>query len=433
MKRAVIIAIAFITILSVVVLAEDPGAAMLPDTGMPSPSDASAAPALPADANAAPALPDDSNAAPALPADSNAAPALPADSSAVQADANSSLPDANSLPGANGAAPADVNPAQPADANPAQQAGANASLSADANASLPGDANGSISADANLTLPGEDNGAQQVTPQASGTDNQSATNSINAAPEGKEDANIMFNSDSGSGGVSPQQGASAKGANAGSAKKAVHAFPEYLAVPLTNDLRVMDKKTGELGETDSLKRYMDWTVSSSSQMKKQHAPDNTEDLNAYTAWVTRKGDNGIGESLTLHFDPVYFAAMQEGGVNSVKITGLKIINGYNKSHDDWFNNDRVRTMKIYHNNRPFCNIRLYDTTNWQEITFKTPMIIRPDDKIKAVITDYFEGYKYPNACITEFLPVGQPNGTVVGADYLNGKSKAIIRNGGMFD
>jgi hypothetical protein len=77
MKRAVIIAIAFITILSVVVLAEDPGAAMLPDTGMPSPSDASAAPALPADANAAPALPDDSNAAPALPADSNAAPALP--------------------------------------------------------------------------------------------------------------------------------------------------------------------------------------------------------------------------------------------------------------------------------------------------------------------------------------------------------------------
>jgi hypothetical protein len=392
MKRAVIIAIAFITILSAMVLAENPGAAMLPDTGMPSPSDASAAPALPADSNAAPALPADSN-----------------------------------------AAPADVNPAQPANANPAQQAGANASLSADTNAALTGNANGSVSADTNLNISAGDNGAQQVTPQTSVTDNQSATNSINAAPVGKQDANVMFNSDTGSGGVSPQQGASVNGAKAGSAKKAVHAFPEYLAVPLTNDLRVMDKKTGELGETDSLKRYMDWTVTSSSQMTKQHAPADTEDLNAYTAWVTRKGDNGIGESLTLKFDPIYFSAMEEGGVDSVKVTGLKIINGYNKSHDDWFNNDRVRTMKIYHNNRPFCNIRLYDTTNWQKITFKTPMIIRPGDKIKAVITDYFEGYKYPNACITEFLPVGQPNGTVVGADYMNGKSKAIIRNGGMFD
>lgn len=406
MKRAIIIAIAFISILSFASFAEEPGAAMLPDTGMPSPSDTNAA--QPADTSAAPALPADASAATELPSDSE----LPAETGAAQA-SNTNMP-------------------QPADVNPAQ-AGAEASISADAGASLPGEANGSISADANLTLPGEDNGAQQVTPEASGAGDQTATNSINAAPDGKNEASVMFNTDTGNGPAAPQQGTQSGTAKAGQAKTAAYVFPEYLAVPMTNDLRVMDSKTGELGQTDSLKRYMDWTVTASSQMKKDHPAADTEDLNAYTAWVTRKGDHGIGQSLTLKFDPIYFAAMEEGGVNSVKVTGLKIINGYNKSHEDWFNNARVRTMKIYHNGRPFCNIRLYDTTNWQKITFNRPMIIRPGDKIKAVITDYFEGYKYPNACITEFLPVGEPNGRVIGSDYMNGKSKAVIRNGGMFD
>jgi hypothetical protein len=309
--------------------------------------------------------------------------------------------------------PGDANAAMPGDANAAMPGDANAAMPGDANAAMPGDANAAMPGDANAAMPGD------------------ATNSISAAPAGKENANIMFNSNSAN--TAPTQVLALPKTGTSAGTKAHHAFPKYKAVPMTNDLRVMDKKTLELGQTDSLKRYMDWRVVCSSQMKKKHGPANTEDLNAGTAWVTRKGDNGIGQSLTLVFDPIYFAAIQEGEVNSVKITGLKIINGYNRSHDDWFNNDRVRTMKIYHNKKPFCDIELYDTTNWQTITFKTPMIIKPGDKLKAVITDYFEGYKYPNACITEFLPVGKPNGTVVGADYMDAKDKTSIRNGGMYD
>ena len=220
------------------------------------------------------------------------------------------------------------------------------------------------------------------------------------------------------------------------AKKApapVKPLPKYKAVPYTNDLRIMDAKTGELGQVDTLHRYMDWRVKSSTSMeKKKHFPSDTNDLNAYTAWVENKDGYGEGESLTLYMDPIYFSAIEEGGVDSVKCTGLKIINGYNKSHEDWFNNSRVKIMKIYQNNKPFCLIELYDSTNWQDIKLKKPMMIKPGDTIKAKIVEVFEGYKYANAAITEFLLVGKPGGTVIGYDQMNGKSMTNVRNGGMY-
>lgn len=210
-------------------------------------------------------------------------------------------------------------------------------------------------------------------------------------------------------------------------------LPKYKAVPYTNDLRVMDKNTGELGQVNTLRRVMDWSVKASSSMaNKNHNPADTRDLNAYTAWVENKDGYGEGESLTLHMEPIYFSAIQEGEVNSVTCTGLKIINGYNKSHEDWFNNSRVKIMKIYQNKKPFCLIELYDSTNWQDITFKKPMKIKPDDVIKAEIVEVFEGYKYPNAAITEFLLVGHPAGQIVGYDQMNGQTMTNVRNGGMY-
>jgi hypothetical protein len=209
-------------------------------------------------------------------------------------------------------------------------------------------------------------------------------------------------------------------------------LPKYKAVPYTNELRIMNKETGELGQVDSLRRYMDWSVESSSVMKKKHSPENTKDLNAYTAWVEGKDGYGEGESLTLNLDPIYFAAIEEGEVDSVKCTGLKIINGYNKSKDDWFNNSRVKIMKIFHNNRPFCTIELYDSTNWQDIYFKKPMILKPGDTVRAKIVEVFEGYKYANAAITEFLLVGGPSKEVVGAQQMNGESMTNVRNGGLY-
>lgn len=334
--------------------------------------------------------------------------------------ANGSLPDMSPNSGDSGAFPGDTN-TFPGDT----VAASSVSNTADAGTIPQETAQGS---NVNATAPPE------MGAMPGDTDFPGGSNDISAAPAGKEDANVMFSGD-----MKDQKGAQAKASAPGSSavkkpKAAEHAgIPSYKAVPMTNELRIMDKKSGKLGQTESLKRYMGWATESSSQMKDEHNPINTEDLNAYTAWVVNKGDDGLGEYLKLVFDPIYFASIQEGEVSSVKITGLKIINGYNKSHDDWFNNARVRTMKIYHNKTVFCNIELYDTTNWQEIFFKKPMIIKPGDTMKAVITDYFEGYKYPNACITEFLPVGKPNGTVVGADYMNGKSKMNVRNGGMYD
>lgn len=211
------------------------------------------------------------------------------------------------------------------------------------------------------------------------------------------------------------------------------ALPKYKAVPYTNDLRVMDKNTGELGQVDTLRRLMDWAVEASSSMtKKNHNPMDTRDLNAYTAWVENKDGYGEGESLTLYMDPIYFSAIQEGGVDTLNCTGLKVINGYNKSKEDWFNNSRVKIMKIYKNNKPFCMVELYDSTNWQDIKFKKSMKIRPDDVIKAEIIETFEGYKYPNAAITEFLLVGKPAGEITGYDALNGQSMTNVRNGGMY-
>lgn len=292
---------------------------------------------------------------------------------------------------------------------------------------------GDISLDAALP-PGENPGAPAQVPQD--MPNPAPENPAVQDPAGMD----MSGMDQISGNnAAPQQAAPAINNTALKQEKvkAVPAekqgLPKYKAVPYTNDLRIMDKKTGALGQVDTLKRYMDWAVEASSSMeKKNHRPMDTNDLNAYTAWVENKDGYGEGESLILYLDPIYFSAIQEGEVNAVKCTGLKIINGYNKSHEDWFNNSRVKIMKIYHNKKPFCLIELYDSTNWQDITFKKPIIIKPDDVIKAEVVEVFEGYKYPNAAITEFLLVGKPNGQIIGYDQLNGKSMANVRNGGMY-
>ncbi len=292
---------------------------------------------------------------------------------------------------------------------------------------------GSISTDASQAMPdipgtpgGTPQDPGQLMPDNSGAPEQGAT--------GLEGMDQM----PGDTAAQPQTVTAQKQSKPAPAAKKVPApvkppLPKYKAVPYTNDLRIMDAKTGELGQVDTLHRYMDWRVKASTSMeKKKHFPTDTNDLNAYTAWVENKDGYGEGESLTLYMDPIYFSAIEEGGVDSVKCTGLKIINGYNKSHEDWFNNSRVKIMKIYQNNKPFCLIELYDSTNWQDIKFKKPMMIKPGDTIKAKIVEVFEGYKYANAAITEFLLVGKPGGSVIGYDQMNGKSMTNVRNGGMY-
>jgi hypothetical protein len=443
MKKKLFLLVLILFVPSFVIFADDP--AVMPDgTLMESGITGQAAP--PADNGAAlmPAAPGADNSLPgmeAMPGDSGTFPGDTAANPANQAPAqvtpdNSGVPGMEAMPGETGAAmmpggdigaSAGGNITAPGGNASAQVdigagTGANGSSQVDigANASLPGD---------NGALPGADMGAAPGDASLPGM-----TGDISAAPAGKEDANVMFSgTNNPQAGTAPQQAVTASGKPGTAKAKAKAVTPSYKAVPMTNDIRVMDKTTGELGQTESLKRYMGWGVECSSKMKPKHGASNTADLNAYTAWVVNKGESGMGQYLKLVFDPIYFAAIQEGEVNSVKITGLKIINGYNRSHDDWNNNARVRTMKIYHNKSLFCKIELYDTTNWQEIFFKKAMIIKPGDTMKAVITDYFEGYKYPNACITEFLPVGKPNGVVVGSEYMDGQPKTNVRNGGMYD
>ncbi|MCE5301426.1 MAG: hypothetical protein LLG37_11240 [Spirochaetia bacterium] len=213
------------------------------------------------------------------------------------------------------------------------------------------------------------------------------------------------------------------------AEKAVvkKGLPKYKAVPLTNDIRPMTRD-GKLGQVESLARYMDWGYEASSTMKKQHKASNLKDSNITTAWVEGKDDYGIGESVTFLMDPVYFAPIHEGEVEAVNWTGFKVINGYNKSKEDWTNNSRVKLMKIYLNKKAVCRIELYDTTNWQTVTFPKAIRVKPGDRIKCVIEDAYEAYMYPNIAMSEFILTGEPEYELVGEAQIDGHSRLGKRN-----
>lgn len=145
-------------------------------------------------------------------------------------------------------------------------------------------------------------------------------------------------------------------------------------------------------------------VSASSSLKSQgennYEPKNAHDLNYKTAWVEGVDGYGIGEYLLYTF----------GGA-SPRINEIIVVNGYVKNKTAWENNSRVKTLKVYIDDKPYAILNLKDIRGSQ--SFKVEPIgnsdrkdwdvlkTKPDWTLKFEILEVYKGLKYDDVVISE--------------------------------
>lgn len=127
---------------------------------------------------------------------------------------------------------------------------------------------------------------------------------------------------------------------------------------------------------------------------------NLRDFSYQTAWVEGVKGYGIGETIEFEFSATH-----------PRLTEIIIVNGYVKSKTLWKNNSRVKTLKMYLEDKPFGIIELKDVYAVQ--FFKVEPIGHSDRenikdllekgtfKIKFEILDIYKGDKYEDTAITE--------------------------------
>lgn len=129
---------------------------------------------------------------------------------------------------------------------------------------------------------------------------------------------------------------------------------------------------------------------------------NCHDLSYKTPWIEGADGDGIGESITYSFL-----------ATNPRITKIIITNGFVLSEDTWRENSRVKTLKLFLNDKEFALLHLKDITNDQ--VFKFDPIgngEREDwDKLQALpnwtlrfeIVEVYKGTLYSDTAITEIF------------------------------
>jgi hypothetical protein len=139
-----------------------------------------------------------------------------------------------------------------------------------------------------------------------------------------------------------------------------------------------------------------YAVSTSSFLKADkdysYTGEQANDLNYKTAWVEGKEGSGIGEYLEYRFEN-----------KSPRITTIIISNGYVKSENSWINNNRVKLLKLFVNDKAIGVIHLSDTRADQ--VFKVGVLGHNSDGsdliLRFEILDIYKGVKFDDTAITE--------------------------------
>ena len=111
-----------------------------------------------------------------------------------------------------------------------------------------------------------------------------------------------------------------------------------------------------------------------------------------------KENYGEGEYLEYVFDT------SERDEHKLGITQIIVANGYKKNKELWQDNSRVKRLKVYLNEKPFCIINLVDCYEFQKVDIDTIMLPqRGIMRLKFEIIDIYPGNKSKNTAITELL------------------------------
>jgi len=132
-----------------------------------------------------------------------------------------------------------------------------------------------------------------------------------------------------------------------------------------------------------------------------YLPGNAHDFSLKTAWVEGVPGYGIGEYLEYSFPPM-----------SPRVTTIIIANGYVKSKKTYYENSRVKRLKMYTDNKPVAVLNLKDTLCEQHFEFEPigefnseikmeDLEKLPKRTMKFEILDVYKGDKYDETAISE--------------------------------
>ena len=109
-----------------------------------------------------------------------------------------------------------------------------------------------------------------------------------------------------------------------------------------------------------------------------------------TAWVEGEADDGINETVTLHFD------------GEKMLAGFEIINGYDKDQRTWANNSRVHTLEATTSDGTTLTVDLQDVRGASRFDFNPPV---KSSWLELRIKDVYRGAKFKDTAIAELYPI----------------------------
>ncbi len=122
----------------------------------------------------------------------------------------------------------------------------------------------------------------------------------------------------------------------------------------------------------------------SPQGKNSYTIKNLTDYSPLTAWVEGVEGYGIGS----------FFEVVCNNVNT-------IFNGYQSSPQNWLKNSRVKTFKIYMDNRPLCLLQLTDEMGEQRFELPIENDWDASHLFRFEILDVYPGSTWDDVCISE--------------------------------
>ena len=130
-----------------------------------------------------------------------------------------------------------------------------------------------------------------------------------------------------------------------------------------------------------------------------YSPEKAHDFDVTTAWVEGKVNYGVGEYIEYSFDMAEYK-----GPHHLGITTIILANGYKKSKKLWEENARVKTLKMYVDDRPFALLELIDCFEFQTIALEKVMLPQQTVmKFRFEIVEVYPGTKYKDTAISELL------------------------------
>ena len=138
----------------------------------------------------------------------------------------------------------------------------------------------------------------------------------------------------------------------------------------------------------------DVTYCTSSMLKpikaNYYTPGMMFDGRRETAWVEGEADDGLNETITLHF----------GGEKL--LAGFEIINGYDKDQKTWSNNSRVHTLDATTSDGATLSVELQDVRGASRFEFNPPV---KSSWLELRIKGVYRGAKFKDTAIAELYPI----------------------------